>query len=171
MTTVAERTQTIETLHRSYAGVIYDLCVRILKDTSEAEDAVQETFLNAFRALDSFSYGDSHLPWLYRIGTNVCLKMIRTQKRKGALLTDEIESTTQGTEPDLANQLSIRNQLADLVSTMDQRNVEILVYHHVVGMNQEEVASMLGISRRAVVKRLTKLKQIAQESQLEAQND
>lgn len=163
MKTVAERTKIIESLHRDYAGVIFDLCVRILKDRSEAEDAVQETFLNAFRALDSFSYGDSYLPWLYRIGTNACLKIIRTKKRKGALLTDNIEATHPDEHADPATRLSNRNQLEKLLDSLDERNIEILVSHHVAGMNQQEVAHMLGISRRAVVKRLTKLKTIAKQ--------
>ncbi|MBN2344098.1 MAG: sigma-70 family RNA polymerase sigma factor [Deltaproteobacteria bacterium] len=171
MKTVAERTKTIESLHRRYAGVIFDLCVRILKDSAEAEDAVQETFFSAFRALDSFTYGDSHLPWLYRIGTNVCLKMIRTKKRKGAQLSDNIEATAAAEPENLTGRLSIRAQLQSLMEKLDERNVQILTYHYVAGMNQQEVADMLGISRRAVVKRLTKLKEIAVQHALEDHHD
>ena len=159
MKTAAERSQLIETLHRKYAGIIYDLCVRILKDQVEAEDAVQETFISAFRALDSFSYGDSYLPWLYRIGTNSCLKMLRTKKRKGALPMENVETTTGDTSfADPADRISVRTQLESLQQKLDERNMEIVVSHFILGMNQQEVAQMLGISRRAVVKRLTRLK-------------
>jgi DNA-directed RNA polymerase specialized sigma24 family protein len=44
-------TATIERLHRKYAGVLYDKCVRLLRDRGEAEDAMRETFANAFRSL------------------------------------------------------------------------------------------------------------------------
>ena len=160
MTTAEKRTQQINTLHRKYAGIIYDLCVHILKDPAEAEDAVQETFLNAFRALDSFSYGDNYLPWLYRIGTNACLKMLRTKKRKGALPMEDIETAAGSSAfSDPADRLAVRARLETLQHTLDERNMEILVSHFVLGMNQQEVANMLGISRRAVVKRLTRLKQ------------
>jgi RNA polymerase sigma-70 factor (ECF subfamily) len=67
---VQERAHAIEQLHRRFSGVIYGHCVRMLGDRTEAEDAVQEAFVAAFRALDSFRYGESHLPWLYRIATN-----------------------------------------------------------------------------------------------------
>ncbi|MBN2715428.1 MAG: sigma-70 family RNA polymerase sigma factor [Deltaproteobacteria bacterium] len=159
MKTAAERTELIEQLHRKYAGVIYDLCVRILRDPVEAEDAVQETFINAFKAMDSFSYGESHLPWLYRIGTNACLKMLRTKKRKGATPMENVETATRDVAfDDPANGMSVRAELELLQQKLDERNMEIVVSHYLLGMNQQEVADSLGISRRAVVKRLTRLK-------------
>ncbi|MBN2529776.1 MAG: sigma-70 family RNA polymerase sigma factor [Deltaproteobacteria bacterium] len=159
MKTAVKRAQQIEDMHRKYAGVIYDLCLRILKDGAEAEDAVQETFLSAFRALDSFSYGDSHLPWLYRIGTNTCLKMLRTRRRKGATPMESVASVVDTScLSDPADAISVRAKLETLQENLDERNMEIVISHFLLGMNQQEVADMLGISRRAVVKRLTRLK-------------
>jgi RNA polymerase sigma-70 factor, ECF subfamily len=165
MTTETDRTTQIESLHRKYAGVIFDLCVRILRDAAEAEDAVQETFINAFRSMNSFTYGDSYLPWLYRIGTNVCLKMLRTKKRKGALPMENIEMEHHATDQfaDPGNRIDVRTQLLQLQESLDDRNMEIVVSHFVLGMNQQEVADAMGISRRAVVKRLTRLKGYVQE--------
>ncbi len=157
-----ERISQIETLHREYAGVIYDLCLRILRDRIAAEDAVQETFLSAFRAMDSFTYGDSHLPWLYRIGTNVCLKMLRTASRKGAVPDEHIEKYGS-LKPDPARAMHARRVLEQLSRQLDDRSMQILLAHFGGGMSQEEVAQSLGISRRAVVKRLTRLRAIAQE--------
>ena len=68
-----DRERTVEELHRKYAGLVYGLCLRMLGTRAEADDAVQETFLAAFRGLGSFTYGESHLPWLYRIAVNACL--------------------------------------------------------------------------------------------------
>ena len=87
-----DRAGTIEVLHRKYAGVLYDKCVRILADRQEAEDAVQETFVSAYQSLDQFRYGENYLPWLFKIATNVCLKVIRTRARKGALPSNGLES-------------------------------------------------------------------------------
>jgi len=157
---VDERARAIEVLHRKYAGVIYDLCVRMLGDRSEAEDAVQETFVSAFRALDSFRYGDSHLPWLYRIATNACLKVIRTRKRKGVALTEAPERAADRPR-DPVREIHARRVLASLVGELDERDQEILAAHFVAGMDQGQIATALGISRRAVVKRLTKLRRRA----------
>jgi RNA polymerase sigma-70 factor (ECF subfamily) len=140
--------------------VIYDLCVRILMDRSAAEDAVQETFLSAFRSFDSFKYGERYLAWLYRIGTNVCLKVIRKHRSKG---TEIIEHPDRigSPERDPVNQIHVRRVLAFLMDELDERGQEILIAHYIWGMDQGQIAHALGISRRAVVKRLSALRKRA----------
>jgi RNA polymerase sigma-70 factor (ECF subfamily) len=158
---VDDRVQTIEALHERYAGVLFDKCVRMLGERAEAEDAVQETFVNAFRALDAFEDRDlGHLPWLYRIATNVCLKVIRTRKRKGAQQLGEMEPVSP--KGDLVETIHTRMVLEQLAGQLDDRTMEIVVAHYVDGIDQGEIARQLGISRRAVVKRLTDLRSKAE---------
>src|SRR3954453_23192710 len=57
-------------------------CYRMLASPFEAEDAVQETFIKAWRAHDSFEGRSSLRSWLYRIPTNVCLDMLRSNERR-----------------------------------------------------------------------------------------
>jgi RNA polymerase sigma-70 factor, ECF subfamily len=57
-------------------------CYRMLGGAFEAEDAVQETMLRAWRAMDRFEGRSSIRTWLYRIGTNVCLDMARSTQRR-----------------------------------------------------------------------------------------
>lgn len=153
----AERTGLVEQLHRRYAGVLYDKCVRVLGDRAEAEDAVQEAFLSAFRALDRFEdTGRGHLPWLYTIATNVCIKLIRTRRRKGAEPLGEREPPAAA--PDLVEALHTRTLLDRLAGEVDDRTLAILVAHYVDGIDQGQIAEQYGISRRAVVKRLTALR-------------
>jgi RNA polymerase sigma-70 factor (ECF subfamily) len=154
---VDDRAQTVEMLHRRYAGVIFDLCVRMLSDPQEAQDAVQETFVSAFRSLSSFRYGESYLPWLYRIGTNVCLKMIRTRRRKAVTLTDYPERFSPDAR-DPSSAMDARRVLERLADELDQRSLEIAVAHYISGMDQGQIARAMGISRRAVVKRLTAIR-------------
>ncbi len=142
-------------LHARYAGIIYDKCVRILQHRQEAEDAVQETFLKAFRAWDTFTYGPTRLPWLYRIATNVCLQALRRRARKGVEpLLDEVADDAADAEA-ITHARGIIERLA---KELDDRHFEIIVAHYIDGMTQEETAAMIGISRRAVVKRLAWLR-------------
>ena len=57
-------------------------CYRMLASFDEAEDAVQETFLRAWRNRESFEGERLFRAWLYRIATNVCLDMIRSRSRR-----------------------------------------------------------------------------------------
>jgi RNA polymerase sigma-70 factor (ECF subfamily) len=57
-------------------------CYRMLGSGSEAEDAVQETMIRAWRAIDSFEGRSSLRSWLYRIANNVCVDMVRSPQRR-----------------------------------------------------------------------------------------
>jgi RNA polymerase sigma-70 factor (ECF subfamily) len=150
--------QIIEVLHRKYARLLYDKCVRMLGDRQEAEDAVQETFMSAYRAIGQFREGESHLPWLYRIATNVCLKIIRTRKRKGAVPTDKFESSVALRHPGVT-EAYYRGILEKGIQMLDERDLQILTLHLLDGLTQTEVASAIGISRRSVVKRLSGIRE------------
>src|SRR3954465_11767307 len=66
-------TRAFERLYREHAGKVYGLCLRMTRDTALAEDCTQETFVNAWRALDRFETRSSLSTWLHRIAVNVAL--------------------------------------------------------------------------------------------------
>ena len=156
----ASRASTISELHKKYGSAIYDYSLRMLGNRMDAEDAVQETFMNAFRSLSTFRYGDSHLPWLYRIATNVCLKNLKKRKDSpvdiyGESQQADLSESNEYRDP--INELHARRVLAKLVDEIDERNLQIIAEYYLGGMNQQSIAKSLGISRRAVVKRLAGL--------------
>jgi RNA polymerase sigma factor (sigma-70 family) len=88
------------------------------------------------------------------------VKIIRTRRRKGVALTEAPERMADR-ERDPVGGIHARRVLEALVGELDERNLEILAAHYVAGMDQGQIAAQLGISRRAVVKRLTKLRRRA----------
>src|SRR5204862_7767622 len=74
-------------------------CYRMLGSFEEAEDAVQETMLRAWRARASFD-GTQPRAWLYRIASNTCLDAIRSRKRRPAAITSFAEMPWRQPSPD-----------------------------------------------------------------------
>jgi RNA polymerase sigma-70 factor, ECF subfamily len=147
-------------LFDNYSGLIYSKCLRMLGNREDAADAVQETFTKAFCAIDALRQQDSQLAWLYRIATTTCLNLIRTRKRKGAVLLEEVGSlVAQGNQP--LDNLLLQRVFQALQDQCDERTLEIFVAFYIDGMEQGQIAAQLKISRRAVVKRLTRFRQVA----------
>src|SRR5580698_10193793 len=65
-----------------YRRELTSYCYRMLGSGFEADDAVQETMLRAWRAADGFEGRSSVRSWLYRIATNICLDMLRGRQRR-----------------------------------------------------------------------------------------
>ncbi|MFB7740906.1 MULTISPECIES: RNA polymerase sigma factor [unclassified Streptomyces] len=72
-------------LVRRHAPALVRLATRLVQDRTEAEDAVQEAFISAWRKLPEFRGQSSFGTWLYRIVTNRCLNILRTRKPQSQL--------------------------------------------------------------------------------------
>ena len=69
--------EAFEALVNLYEGKVYRLAMRMLRNQEDAEDALQETFLQVYRGLKSFEGRSNFSTWLFRLATNVCLMKIR----------------------------------------------------------------------------------------------
>ncbi|MGD8553633.1 MAG: sigma-70 family RNA polymerase sigma factor, partial [Anaerolineales bacterium] len=73
----------------AYEGITYGVAYRIMGDKESAEDATQDAFISAYKALKSFR-GGSFRSWLLRIVTNACYDELRKRKRKPASSLDDL---------------------------------------------------------------------------------
>ena len=78
-----------ESIVRAYEKILYNLALRTLRSREDAADAVQETFLKAFRALPEFRAESKLSVWLYKIANNVCMDMLRSRKETGSLTEED----------------------------------------------------------------------------------
>jgi len=86
-------------LVRAHQRRVFGCAVHMLGDRGEAEDATQETFLRAFRAIDRFDGRSELSTWLYRICMNVCLNTLRRRRRADAADIDDPRLPEQAADP------------------------------------------------------------------------
>jgi RNA polymerase sigma-70 factor (ECF subfamily) len=143
--------------YQRYGPALVRKAERVLHNEDDALDIVHALFVDLIsrppKSLD--------LSYLYRAVNNRCLNLIRNQRNRARLLADGSD-VLRGPERTLLGEsvLSL-DLLVRLVNQLDQKSAEIVLYHFIDDMNQDEVAEMMGISRRAVVKRLAKIRLLA----------
>ena len=87
-------------LVRRYQTAVFNVAYRLLGRQVEAEDAAQEAFLRAYRALDRFDVARPFAPWIKRITTNLCLNWLESAKVKPQLLAAEMSSDDRPVDMD-----------------------------------------------------------------------
>jgi len=136
-------------------------CYRMLASFDEAEDAVQETFLKAWRGRSGFDGGSQFRAWLYRIATNVCLDMLRRGSRRTAgssfaevpwlqpypdLLLEAAAPSDEQPEAVAIRRETISLAFLAALQVLPPRQRAALIARDVLGWPATEIASALGTS-------------------------
>jgi len=148
-----------------HSPTVYRIALRVLGNESEAEDVMQETFLNAFKAIDVFEWRSSLATWLYRIAYNAALMRLRKPGRD-AMSVEELAENEGVMEtprqlfdwcclPDAEYATSeARAELERAVSELPEKLRAVFVLRDLEELSTEETAQVLGISLEAVKTRL-----------------
>jgi RNA polymerase sigma-70 factor (ECF subfamily) len=138
-------------LYRDYGPAVYRRCLRLLRNREAAQDATQEVFVRLVRNMERLEDRGGALPWIYRVTTNHCLNVLRNAGRRGegALLVDLEADDRSATEA-----LPDRLLAQEILQRFDASTQAVVVGVFVDGMEREEVAATLGISKRTVSRRL-----------------
>ena len=173
---VTTQTPAVENELESYRRELTGYCYRMLGSGFEAEDAVQETFVRAWRNFESFEGRSSLRSWLYRIATNVCLDMLQGPQRRArpmdmgpsstadtALGAPLVESTwvmpiadsaalpEEGDPAELATQReTLRLAFVAALQHLPPRQRAVLILREVLRWQASEVAELLGMSVASV---------------------
>lgn len=137
----------------TYEKDLLRLCFLYLKDASLAQDAVQETFLKAYRHLSSFRGDCSPRTWLARIAVNVCRDLSRTSWFRIVKKSVTLEQV-QITQPDGMHE--VRSELVAAIMRLPQPYKEVILLYYDENCTQEEIAHALHISTATVHRRLAK---------------
>lgn len=147
---VAGEREAFESLYRQHVGRLYSLAYRMSPGGGdEADDLVQEIFLQAFRKLDSYKGESSLGTWLYRLAVNLCLDRLRSKAGRMAQVTDSIdeEDADPVVAPGSPAELSVtRIDLERAMDTLPPSYRAAFVLHDIEGYQHDEIARMLDIT-------------------------
>ena len=142
----------IERMVSLYQLPLLRLCVMYLHDEEQAKDAVQETFIKAYRNLDGFRADSSEKTWLTRIAINTCKNMYRLgwfQHVDRSVTLDRLAE-----RPAPANRMD--DELTAEIMNLPVKLREVALLCWLQGMTYDEAAEALRISRQAVSGRLNR---------------
>jgi RNA polymerase sigma-70 factor (ECF subfamily) len=146
----------IERLVQTYQRDVYRLALSILDDSDDADDATQEVFVAALRALESFRGNASFKTWLFSITVNVCRTRLHRQKRRGRLqqILQSLFVQNQAHPENEAIQSESDSALWQAIHTLDDKHriAVILRYYHDLPI--DEIAETLGVPVGTVHSRL-----------------
>lgn len=128
---------------------VYNLALRALQDSHEAEDAAQDAFVRAWMALPNFRGQSQFRTWLYRIVTNVCYnRMPKLRRQMAAMGDDQVIDVPDEDSDDPADEVEAIQRRAYLHSQIDElpESYKILVtLRYQQGLSYDEIASVLSL--------------------------
>lgn len=138
----------VEQLYGDYAGRVYRYCLSRLDSPEEAEDALQTTYLNAWRSLSRGAEPVAARPWLFQIAANVCSGMLRTR-----LAGAKVELQSPEALDHIPTNAEPNDDLLGLPAALERlpvRQRHALLLRDWRGLSYDEIATELGSSYQAV---------------------
>jgi RNA polymerase sigma-70 factor (ECF subfamily) len=143
----------VQRLYARYAPIVYRRARLVVARDADAWDVVQEVFEKMLTHGSSFRGEARPMTWVYRVTTNVALNLIRSRKLREPLLTvvpDEPVSEV--------DQVEARQLLNTWLKHLSDREIEVASLLFIDGLTQQEVADVLELSRKTIVREVEELR-------------
>jgi RNA polymerase sigma-70 factor, ECF subfamily len=138
-------TAALETAFRRHYPALREKCRRMLRDSQEADDVAQETFVRLWNSEMVGHDPRQVTAWIYKTSTRIAIDRLRASANRGRLAPEP-----EDLAPDLAARLEARVGLARLVDELPEQELELLLLHRWDGLTHPEIAEVTGRSARTV---------------------
>ncbi len=145
----------IERIVDEYASELFRLCLVMLKNTHDAEDAVQDILLSYLQRAPEFESRESERSWLLTVAANRCRDSLRRAKRHPSVSMDELTELGATDEHAL---------VLDALMALPEKFRLVLTLHYVEGYSTSEIAGMIGRTPFAVKMRLQKGRRLLEDT-------
>ncbi|MBW2438930.1 MAG: RNA polymerase sigma factor [Deltaproteobacteria bacterium] len=161
------QTEKFHDLVKRYEHKLYNFSLRMCRDRSDAEDMIQDTFLNVFKYLKNFRYESKFKNWLYKVAASTCIKKRRKSKfaPEKELSLDEFLPDEEAEKPDhipewallpldkLLND-ELRDKINETILTLPKKYRLVMVLRDIEEFSTDETAEILNLSPSNVKVRL-----------------
>lgn len=145
----------IENIVRTYGNTLYRLCFVMLGNESDAEDAVQESFIKYLQKAPSFENTEHEKAWLITVATNQCKDILRFRKRHPQTDLENLRETPQ---------TSSDSGVLEALMTLPEKFRFVLTLYYVEEYRIEDIAKIIGRTPSAVKMRLQKGRRLLEET-------
>lgn len=149
---IAERAQTFAEVFRAHNARVYSVCLRMTKNTAQAEDLTQDAFLQVFRKLSTFKGHSALSTWLYRIAVNTVLMHFRKKALKQISLDEPssydatLPRREYGSRDSRLSGAVDRITLTRAIQDLPAGYRTVFLLHEVKGYEHQEIAKILACS-------------------------
>ena len=156
-----------------YEKLVFTICYQFVKDYHEAQNLSQETFLSAYRHIDSYQ-GDNYKPWIARIATNKAKDYLNSAYHRRVMLADDEENTVETmasvkqTDPaQQPDELYITrvssHQIEQMIRSLKEPYREVCILRFLKEKDTQEIALLLGRPKKTVETQLYRARSILQK--------
>jgi RNA polymerase sigma-70 factor, ECF subfamily len=150
-----------EALIRKYQDRVYNVCRYMLKNPEDAQDAAQDVFLKAYRALKEFRPDSTLYTWIYRIAVTTCLDYRRKSRRevfRTEPLTDDLPSDEPLPEQ-LYESAEMPRSIQLALQKLPKKLRAAIVLREIEGLSYQEIAEVLHTSPGTVKSRISRARE------------
>lgn len=137
--------QAQHTLYRRYCDAMYNTCYRMLGSSAEAEDALQEAFMDVFGKLDTFREESSLGAWIKRIVINHCLNVFKKRRLQVEELNEKYAELPEHEENDDEHIVYEVKRVKEAIMKLPDGYRQVLTLYLIEGYDHSEIASIMGI--------------------------
>ena len=155
--------EAFERLYRRHGRRVYALCLRMVSDPDRAEELTQDVFVRAWNTIGSFQHRSAFGTWLHRLGVNVVLSDMRSEKRRAQREVmpgnlDELEREVKGAMPETKMDLEVA------IARLPTGAKQMLILHDVEGYRYREIAELTGVAEGTVKSQLSRARRLVREA-------
>ncbi len=139
-----------------YKDMVYRVVYRLLGNSEETRDAVQQTFIELYKSLPAYAGKSKFTTWLYRIAVNVSIQFFRKRRpsEKSPSLDPELLSDEEFAEESSIERKELRKQLETALASLHIRKRTVVILHDVENRTMEEISEIMNIPVGTIKSRL-----------------